>query len=67
MKDFIMSIRNGTPSVPHVAVDPSEYLRKTINLEKPMLKIVRICPPEVLRRIYRRKHKSTGAIADNHS
>jgi len=61
-----MIIRNCTRLVTEVALDPSEYLRKTIILEKPMWKIVRICPPEVFRRIYRPKHKSTGTIPDNH-
>ena len=71
-----MIIRNCTRLVTEVALDPSKTetsflllisnLRKTIILEKPMWKIVCICPPEVLRRIYRPKHKSTGTIPDNH-
>ncbi len=71
-----MIIRNCTSPLTEVAIDPLKTetlflllisnLRKTIIREKPMWKIVRICPPEVLRRIYRPRHKSTGTIADNH-
>ncbi len=42
-----MIIRNCTKLVTEVALDPSNYLRKTIILEKLMWIIVRICPPEI--------------------
>ena len=71
-----MIIRSYASPVTEVAIDPSKTetlfhllianLRKTIILEKPMLEIVRICPPEVLRRIYRHIDESTGTIPDNH-
>ena len=41
------TIRNFARLVTEVALDPSEYVRKTIILEKPIWKIVRICPPEI--------------------
>ncbi len=64
-----MIIRNCNSPLTEVAIDSSKTetsflllisnLRKTIILEKPMWKIVRICPREVLRRIYRPIHEST--------
>ena len=42
-----MIIRSYTSPLTEVAIDPSEYLRKTIIGEKPMWEIVRICPPEI--------------------
>ena len=44
---MIMIIRNYTSLVTEMAIDPSEYLRKTTILEKPMWEIVRICPLEI--------------------
>ncbi len=71
-----MIVRNCTSPLTEVAIGPSKTetlfllvisnLTKTIILEKPMWKIVRICPPEVLRRTNGPKHNSTGTIPDNH-
>ena len=71
-----MIIHNWTSPLTEVVIDASKNetsflllisnLRRAIILEMPMWKIVRICLPEVLRRIYRPKHKSTVMIPDNH-
>jgi hypothetical protein len=62
-----MIIRNCTSNIPKVAIDPSEYLRRTNVNDSQQRFFENGCPPEVLRRTYRPKHKFTGTIADNHN
>ena len=71
-----MIIRNCTNPLTQVAIGHSKTetsflllisnIRKIMILEKPLWKIIRICLPEVPRRIYRPRHKSKVAIPDNH-